>query len=125
MLSIAAVSWNSKKQRAIAKSTTEAEYMALSMAAAEAIWLKGLELELMPIAPDLFKIYRDNKGAVDPGFRPKTKHIGIQHHFIRESVASGDIQVERLPSVEMIADILTKSLAKDASAKCASSMGLT
>ena len=92
----------------------------LSVAAAEAIWL-------MPSAPDLVKIYCDNKGAVDlsknPSFRPKTKHT--LHHFIRERVASGDIQVERLPSVEMIADILTKSLAKDANAKCASSMGLT
>ena len=52
-------------------------------------------------------------------------NVGIRHHFIKERVASGDIQVERLPSVEMIADILTKSLAKDANAKCTSSMGLT
>ena len=88
MLSGAAVSWNSKKQPTVTKSTTEAEYMALSVAAAEAIWLKGLLLELMPSAPDFVKIYCDNKRAVDlsknPGFRPKTKHIGIQHHFIRE-----------------------------------------
>ena len=74
-----------------------------------------------------FKIYCDTKGALDlsknPSFRPKTKNVGIRHHFIKEHVASGDIQVERLPSVEMIADILTKSLAKDANAKCASSMG--
>ena len=63
MLSGAAVSWNSKKQPTVAKSTTEAEYMALSVAAAEAIWLKGLLLELMPSAPDLVKIYCDNKGA--------------------------------------------------------------
>ena len=90
--------------------------------------MKGLLLEIMPSAPDLVKIYCDNKGAVDlsknPGFRPKTKHIGIQHHFIKERVASGDIQVERLPLVEMIADILTKSLAKDANAKCKKIDGL-
>ena len=78
------------------------------MAAAEAIWLKGLLFELTPSAPDLVKIYCDNKGAVDlsknPSFRPKTKNVGIRH-FIKELVASGDIQVERLPSVEMIADV--------------------
>jgi hypothetical protein len=81
LLSGAAVSWIAKKQPTVAKSTTEAEYMALSMAASEAIWIKGLYRELVVNAPATIRIYCDNKGAIDlarnPGYRPKTKHIAV------------------------------------------------
>ena len=113
MLSGAAVSWNSKKQPTVAKSTTEAEYMALSMAASEAVWLKGIYEKLIPGALEVLKIHCDNKGAIDlarnPGYRPRTKHISIQHHFIRDRINAGDIRVEKVASEDMTADCLTKT----------------
>ena len=128
VLSGAAISWNSKKQPTVAKSTTEAEYMALSMAATEAIWLKGLHKELVPQASDVVEIFCDNKGAIDlarnPGYRPKTKHIAVQHHFIRDRIAIGDILVKQIETTNMVADCLTKGLCKDLHNKCISGMGL-
>jgi len=128
ILSGAAVSWNSKKQPTVAKSTTEAEYMALSMAASEAVWLKGIHRELVPGAPEVVTIHCDNKGAIDlarnPGYRPKTKHISIQHHFIRDRITAGDICVDKVASEDMIADCLTKRLPKDGHNKCVSRLGL-
>jgi hypothetical protein len=128
VLSGAAISWNSKKQPTVAKSTTEAEYMALSMAATEAIWLKGLHKELVPQASDVVEIFCDNKGSIDlsrnPGYRPKTKHIAVQHHFIRDRIAIGDILVKQIETTNMVADCLTKGLFKDVHNKCISGMGL-
>src|SRR5688572_5737299 len=127
VLSGAAISWNSKKQPTVAKSTTEAEYMALSMAAAEAVWLKGLHQELVPQASSVVKIFCDNKGAIDlarnPGYRAKTKHIAIQHHFIRDRISVGDICVEQIATTDMVADCLTKGLFKDVHSKCILGMG--
>jgi len=75
VLSGAAISWNSKKLPTVAKSTTEAEYMALSKVAAEAVWVKELLKKLVHQALDVVKIFCDNKGANDlarnPGYRPK------------------------------------------------------
>jgi len=128
ILSGAAVSWNSKKQPTVAKCTSEAEYMALSMAASEAVWLKGIHRELVPGAPEVVTIHCDNKGAIDlarnPGYRPKMKHISIQHHFIRDRITAGDICVDKVASEDMIADCLTKRLPKDGHNKCVSRLGL-
>ena len=128
ILSGAAISWNSKKQPTVAKSTTEAEYMALSMAASEAVWLKGQLHELAPRTHETVKICCDNKGAIDlarnPEYRPRTKHISIQHHFIRDRVDSGDISVDKIASENMIADCLTKRLSKDAHCRCLLGLGL-
>lgn len=123
-----AVSWSCKKQPTVAKSTTEAEYMAMSMATSEAIWLKGLHDELCSKISDSVEISCDNKGAIDlaknPGFRPKTKHIGIQHHFIRDRIDIGEIKVKAISTNEMIADCLTKALPKDKFQTCVFHMGL-
>jgi len=128
ILSGAAVSWNSKKQPTVAKSSTEVEYMALSMAADEAVWLKGIYRELFPDADDIMTICCDNKGAIDlaknPGYRLRTNHISIQHHFIRDLVESGDIVVTKVASEHMIADCLTKKLSKDALFRCLPGLGL-
>ena len=130
ILSGAAVSWNSKKQPTVAKSSTEAEYMALSMAASEAVWLKGIHHEIVSDSDsvDSLTIYCDNKGAIDlaknPGYRPRTNHISVQHHFIRDRVEAGDIVVMKVASEDMIADCLTKKLSKDAHFRCFHGLGL-
>ena len=110
------VSWRSKKQSTVAKSTTEAEYVALSQATQEAIWLRRLLSDLGCKADGPTLIKEDNQGAIqiarNPKFHNRTKHIDMTFHFIREKMASKDIKVEYCSTHDMIADIMTKALPK-------------
>lgn len=122
------VSWESRKQRTTALSSTEAEYMAISDAVKEAIYLrkfiKGLGFEL----PSTLKIFNDNNGArklaENPVFHARTKHIDVRHHFIREVLDSGILKIEYTPTEIMPADILTKGLSKPKHEKCIDLLGL-
>ncbi|KAI3655342.1 hypothetical protein MP638_004426, partial [Amoeboaphelidium occidentale] len=102
-----AVSWVSKKQGTVAKSTTEAEYMALSQATSEAIWFRQLMMELKIDQNPQVIIYGDNQGALklskNPQFHNRTKHIDIAYHFIRERIELGEIDVKFKPTNEMVA----------------------
>lgn len=111
------VSWKSKKQDTVALSTAEAEYMALSCAAQESIWMRRLNSELgnPPQGPTI--ILEDNQSAIamakNPQFHGRAKHIDIRHHFVREQVSDGTIELKYCPTREMVADILTKGLAQE------------
>ncbi len=109
--------WSSQKQEVVAKSTTEAEYIALSSASSEVIWTRSILKELGILNEgDLNSttIYEDNKGcqllANNPQLHPKTKHIDIRHHFINDHIMKKDIVVYECPTANMVADILTKPL---------------
>lgn len=111
------VSWKSKRQPTIALSSTEAEYMALTDASREAIWWRSILSELLPINlshPTV--IHYDNKGAgelaMNPCHHSRSKHIDVKHHFIRECISSSIICLKQVPTVSMLADILTKPLKK-------------
>ena len=119
LVSGGAVSWKSQKQKCVALSTAEAEYIAMASAAQESVWLRQLMAELtnssVAEAPTL--IYEDNQSAIamtkNPQFHGRAKHIDIKNHFIREQVAQGTITLEYCPTLEMIADILTKGLSRE------------
>ena len=111
----ASVSWKSKKQSCVALSTAEAEYMSLTSAAQEAIWLNRLLAELHrkdTSRPAI--VYDDNQSAIsmtrNPQFHGRSKHIAIKYHFIRDETKKGTIDVRYCRSSDMIADILTKGL---------------
>ena len=110
------VSWSSRKQQTVAKSSTEAEYVALSSATQEAVWLRHLMKDLGRQMDAPTTIYEDNQGATELAknakFHNRTKHIDICHHFVRERVVSNEIRVIYCPMEDMIADIMTKGLAK-------------
>ena len=112
----ATVSWNSKRQKTVARSSTEAEYVALSNAAQEAIWLRRLLNDLGVDVSSPTVIYEDNNGAIELSTNAKnhkrTKHIDIAYHFARERVHSGELKVIHCPTKEMTADIMTKGLPK-------------
>ncbi|GJX05703.1 copia protein [Tanacetum coccineum] len=109
-------SWFSKKQTALAISTTEAEYVSAGKACQQALWMKqalvdyGVRLDDIPIMCD-------NKGAIDLSKNPvqhsRTKHIEIRHHFLRDNVQKGNISIEKVSSEDNIADILTKPLKRE------------
>ena len=114
----AAVSWKSSKQSTVADSTTEAEYIALSDAAKEAVWIKKFitELQVVPSIVDPVEVFCDNNGAVaqakEPRSHQRSKHILRRYHLIREIVHRGDVQISRVPTDDNVADPLTKPLSQ-------------
>jgi hypothetical protein len=114
MLAGAAISWSSKRQNVVALSSAEAEYIALTHAAQEAIYLRGL-LEDLRSQPDRSTlIYSDNQSciriATNQVTSNRTKHIATKFHFIRDKIEAQEINLEYLPSEEMTADALTKAV---------------
>ena len=112
----AAVSGESKKQRTVALSTAEAEYMSLTEASKEAIHLNNLAAE-MGFYQEKIIILNDNQAAQslvkNPVISSKSKHISIKEHFIRDVVLSGKIEIHYEETEEMVADIFTKALQKN------------
>ena len=111
MLAGGAVSWLSKKQAVVALSTSEAEYIALSLAVQEALWFRKLFTDLQMAAKPI-TIMEDNQGAIaltqNPIAHSRTKHIDIRFHFIREAREESTIDIVYCPTSEMIADLFTK-----------------
>jgi hypothetical protein len=111
-----AISWRSIKQKCIADSTMEAEYVAASEAAKEAVWLRSflLDLSVVPDLPKSITIYCDNSGAVanskEPRAHKASKHIERKYHLIRDIVKRGDVAVVKIASEDNLADPFTKSL---------------
>jgi len=109
------VSWSSRVQKTIAQSTAEAEYMAAGEGAKEGVWLRNLLQELHLMSKDLpFTLCSDNQAAQEwisnARVAPKTKHIAIRHHWIREIVKQGIMVIKDCPTRLMRADVLTKSM---------------
>jgi hypothetical protein len=111
------ISWQSKKQPTVTLSTTESEYMALLQAIKELIWIQRLLDEVGRNAEKNNIIYEDNQSTIalasNPQFHARTKHIDIQYHFIHECVENSKVQLEYCSTTEMIADGMTKIMAKD------------
>ncbi len=109
-----AVSWKSKKQTCVALSSTEAEYVALCQVSKEAEWMLDFLKGLGILMDSAMVVHVDNQGAIalakNPVFHDHSKHIGIQYHYTRLLVKSGLLDLQYLPTKEMLADILTKPL---------------
>ena len=109
----AAVSWGSKQQDVVALSSTEAEYMALTHAAQEALYLAYLQAELeIEGAGEGVLLLCDNQSSMkiaqNPVFHKRSKHIAIRYHFIQEKVESGEVVLQFFGTKLMAADQLTK-----------------
>jgi hypothetical protein len=113
----APISWCSKKQQTVALSSTEAEYMAACQATKEAIWLRRLLSDFGHPQSSPTILNEDNQSTIalakNPIHHNRTKHIDVQHHFVREKVASGEIQIVYCQSADQLADLMTKALTKD------------
>ena len=114
-------------QATVELSTTEAEYMSLSTTCQEALWLRNLAQDLDPSLKPM-SIHCDNKGAIDlaitAAYCPRTKHIAIRLHFLRDHVQKGEIVLEYISTENMITDSLTKGLFHNKHIYCTKGMGL-
>ncbi|XP_021724878.1 uncharacterized protein LOC110692187 [Chenopodium quinoa] len=108
------ISWSSKRQATLSRSSAEAEYRGVANVVAETTWLRNLLLELHRPLRSAMIVYCDNISAVymshNPVHHQRTKHIEIDIHFVRKKVSLGDVRVLHVPSAFQYADIFTKGL---------------
>jgi hypothetical protein len=109
-----AISWSSKRQQTIALSSCEAEIVAASEGAKEALYLSKILNELGERGCEPVRVFGDNKGAIDVAYNPehfsRMKHVARRHFFVRECVEEGRIVVPYVPTAENPADFFTKPL---------------
>ena len=124
----AAISWELRKQRTVALSTTEAEYMAITDAVKETIFLQGFLTEMEFGDLKEIPLYNDNQGAgrlaQDHIPHSRAKHIDIRHHFVRQVIRDKVIKLTHMPTEKMIADVLTKGLPGEKHKYCVEGLGL-
>ncbi|XP_054015930.1 uncharacterized protein LOC128896588, partial [Hylaeus anthracinus] len=122
----AAISWKSQKQKTVAMSAAEAEYMAITETAKEAIHIKNFLKELK-LKVDI-KMFNDNQSANlltrDAVFHARSKHIDLRYHFVRDVIKNNEFGLEYLPAEKTVADVLTKPLCKPKHIFCCKGMGL-
>ncbi|PKU84797.1 Retrovirus-related Pol polyprotein from transposon TNT 1-94 [Dendrobium catenatum] len=110
------VSWSSRKQNSVALSTAKAKYIALGSCVAQVLWLKQQLIDL-GLTIGTIPIYCDNTSAIciskNPIQHSRTKHIDIRHHFIRDHVSKGEIELTHVSTENQLAEIFTKPLAFD------------
>ncbi|KAK8650974.1 hypothetical protein V6N13_140594 [Hibiscus sabdariffa] len=110
------VTWRSKKQHVISRSSAEAEFRTLAQGMCEGLWLLKLLKEVDPDNASCFQILSDNQFAIQIAKNPvqhdRTKHVEVDRHFIAEKVKNGTAKLSYLPSGEQLADLLTKALPK-------------
>jgi hypothetical protein len=110
------ISWSSQRQKTVATSTLDAEYIAGAEAAKEAVWIRNFinDLRIPGLYVKSVPLYIDCNSALklthNPEFHSKSKHIDVKHHFIREKVEEGEINTQRVNTKDNLADILTKAL---------------
>jgi hypothetical protein len=122
------VSWKATLQAVTALSTTEAEYMALTEASKEAIWLNGL-VSGLGIQQESVVVKCDSQSAIhltkNPVFHVRTKHIDVRYHRIRDWVESGEIIVEKVHTNDNATDCLTKPVTAEKFRHCLNLLKIT
>ena len=122
-----AVSWGSQLQKIVALSTTEAEYVAVTEASKEMVWLQSFLEELGKKQEDNV-LYCDSQSAIhlakNPSFHSRTKHIQLRYHFIRSLLEDGILKLEKISGAQNPADMLTKTVTIDKLKLCSASVGL-
>jgi ribonuclease HI len=108
------INWCSKKQSVVALSSAEAEYMAISEAIKELIWIRMIMKELMITVETPSILYVDNQSAIriseNDGEHERTKHIDVRHYFIKDTINQGEIKLKWISTNDQLADIFTKAL---------------
>jgi hypothetical protein len=108
------ISWSCQKQLLVALSSTEAEFIALTHASKEALWLRHFISEVFQPLNSAVKIHSDNQSVIALAYgnqqHARTKHFNIRLYFIQDSIKNEEVTIQYLPTEQMLADILTKGL---------------
>ena len=123
------VSWKSKKQGVVSRSSVESEYRAMTQSVCEITWLHQLlkEVSIMIVVPA--KFWCDNQAALHIAsnlvFHERTKHIEIDYHFVREKIQLSLISIGYVKTGERSGDIFTKALSGDRVSYLCNKLGMT
>lgn len=115
-LSGSLITWQSMKQKVVAQSSCEAEYVAAANATCQALWLSRVLAEILETVPSVPLLKVDNKSAIslikNPVLTGQSRHIEVKYHLVQESASQGLIAVEFIGTNDQLGDILTKSLSR-------------
>jgi hypothetical protein len=108
------ITWQAAKQRVVALSSCEAEYVAAAIAVCQAVWLARLLTDMIGIESGAPELLVDNQSAIalskNPVLHERSKHIGVRYHYLYECVDEGRIIIDYIATEEQLVDILTKAL---------------
>ncbi|XP_062230189.1 secreted RxLR effector protein 161-like [Phragmites australis] len=123
------ISWQSSKQKVVALSSCEAEYIAVATATCQGVWLARLLADLLDVEASAPTLRVDNKSAIslikNPVHHDRTKHIDVKYHYVRECADRGLIDVQFIGTAEQLGDVLTKALGRLKYEELRSKIGLT
>lgn len=122
-----AVSWQSRLQKCVALSTTEAEYIAITEASKELLWMKKF-LQELGLEQDKYILYCDSQSAIhlskNPTFHARSKHIEVRYHWIRDALEMKKLQLDKIHTDENGSDMMTKPLPMEKLQVCRRKVGL-
>ncbi|KAK9741362.1 hypothetical protein RND81_03G100000 [Saponaria officinalis] len=123
-----AISWKTKKQKTVSKSSAEPEYRSMSYTAGEIVWLIGILRDFQVNVPLPVQLNCDNKAAqhiaANPVFHERIKHLNIDCHYVRVKIQEGVLYTTYVKSGMQIADLMTKPLGQDQHFFLSSKLGL-
>lgn len=110
------ISWKTKKQHRVSRSSAEAEYRSMATVTSELKWLKALLMSLDVTHSPSMRLYCDSRSALyiaqNPVFHERTKHIEVDCHYVRDAIRDGIISTYHVSTDDQLADIFTKALGK-------------
>ncbi|WJZ97410.1 hypothetical protein VitviT2T_016015 [Vitis vinifera] len=122
------VTWKSKKQNVIARSSAEAEFRGMALGLCETLWLRLLLQDLGYLSRQPIRLFCDNKAACDIAHNPvqhdRTKHVEVDRFFIKEKLDDKIVELPKIRSEDQLADILTKAVSSQVFSKFLDKLGM-